>query len=62
MDTQSNKSYTSAAARAAAEEEAEVQAYIAKCRAKYTSILDPNEKKHTSKVVGLNPNMVPTYS
>ena len=35
---------------------------MAKIKSKYTSIIDPNEKKYQTKMVGLNPNMRPTYN
>ena len=39
----------------------EHEAYMKEIKAKYTTILENQENKYKPKMVGLNPNMTPTY-
>ena len=39
----------------------EHEAYMKEIKAKYTTILENQDKKYKPKMVGLNPNMTPTY-
>ena len=36
--------------------------FMANIKSRYVSIIDKNEQKYQSKMIGLNPNMRPSYA